>query len=69
MNIAANSPGANQTVTITTDARQRMLQTADALIATLPVLGLDPEDVERARDIAERLREENTSDNGSTANA
>lgn len=58
VNIATNSPGASQTVTITTDARQQMLQTADALVATLPVLGLEPEDVERARDIAERLREE-----------
>ena len=58
VNIAVNSPGANQTVTITTDARQQMLQTADALAATLPVLGLDPEEMERARDIADRLRAE-----------
>jgi len=56
--IASNSPGATQTVTITTDARQQMLQTADALLATLPVLGLDPEDVDRAHDVAERLRAE-----------
>ncbi len=56
--IASNSPGATQTVTITTDARQQLLQTADALVATLPVLGLEPEDIERARDIEERLREE-----------
>lgn len=56
--IASNSPGATQTVTITTDARQQMLQTADALLATLPVLGLDPEDVDRAHEVAERLRAE-----------
>lgn len=56
--IASNSPGATQTVTITTDARQQMLQTADALVATLPVLGLDPEDEASAHDVAERLRTE-----------
>lgn len=56
--IASNSPGATQTVTITTDARQQMLQTADALVATLPVLGLDPEDVDRAHEVADRLRSE-----------
>ena len=56
--IATNSPGAIQTVTITTDARQQMLQAAAALLATLPVLGLDPEDLERANDIAQRLRAE-----------
>lgn len=54
--IASNSPGAAQTVTITTDARQQMHQTADALLAILPVLGLNQEDEARARDVAERLR-------------
>lgn len=56
--IASNSPGATQSVTITTDARQQMLQTADALLATLPVLGLDPEDEVRAHEVADRLRAE-----------
>ena len=56
--IASNSPGATQTVTITTDARQQMLQTADALLATLPVLGLDADDEARAHEVADRLRAE-----------
>jgi hypothetical protein len=58
VNIATSSPGAQQTVTITTDARRLMVQTADALEATLPVLGLDDEEVARAHEIAERLRAE-----------
>lgn len=35
-----------------------MLQTADALEATLPVLGLDDQDVARAHEIVDQLRQE-----------
>lgn len=58
VNIAADSPGANQTITISTDARRLMVQTADALLAMLPVLGLDADDAERARQVAQRLQGE-----------
>ncbi len=58
VNIATGSPGAQQSITITTDARRLMVTTADALEATLPVLGLDDVDVTRAREIVGRLRAE-----------
>lgn len=57
VNIAANSPGATQSVTLTKDQRQQILTVADALQAMAPSLGLTPEHAAQAeRDVVE-LRE------------
>ncbi len=57
LNFAHNSPGAQQSVTMTTDARQQVLKIADALEQALPVLGLSLEDDSRTRQTVQELRE------------
>lgn len=64
VNVAADSAGAQQSVTITSNTRQQLVQIADALDATRPVLGLSTEDDERAQAIVLRLRDEAERDEG-----
>jgi hypothetical protein len=55
----AGSPHSQQasTVTITADSRRQLLQMADALDTTRPVLGLSPDDDAQAQAVIVRLRE------------
>ncbi len=57
LNFAQESPGAQQSVTISTDARRQVLQVADALEQTLPVLQLAPDDEREAVATVRELRD------------
>lgn len=57
VNVANNSPGAQQTATVTIDARRQALQVADALEQTLPILGLGDDDHEAAQATIREIRE------------
>jgi hypothetical protein len=57
VNIAALSPGATQSATITEDQRSLILNVADALEQALTVLGLDSVRVTDARSIVHDLRQ------------
>ncbi len=58
VNVAANSPGADQSITLTTDVRRQLLLVADAFEQTLPCLGLSAADEDEARAEVEELRQE-----------
>lgn len=57
-NIANASPHAQQSMSITTDARQQMVQVADALDGLLDRLGLDAENFRVAQEASRDLRDE-----------
>jgi hypothetical protein len=55
--VANRSPGAQQSVHVTTDAREQVLNVASALDQMTPSLGLAPADVARAAGLVGQLRE------------
>ena len=55
--VANRSPGAQQAVHVTTDAREQVLNLASALEQMAPALGLESADVARAAGLAAQLRE------------
>lgn len=55
--VANRSPGAQQSVHVTTDAREQILNVASALEQMTPALGLGPADVARAAGLVGQLRE------------
>lgn len=57
-NIANNSPGAQQSISISTDTRQQIVGVAQALDDALGILRLDPTQTQVARDVSGRLRAE-----------
>jgi hypothetical protein len=57
VNIAANSAGASQSVTLTQDNRSEVAGVADALEASLGLLGLDAARAVEAEDVAQELRQ------------
>lgn len=55
--VATNSPGASQSVTVTTNAADQVLNLAAALEAMLPVLGLEPAQEASARGLVVQLQQ------------
>ncbi len=58
VNVATNSPGAQQSNNLTTDTRRQVLLVADAFEQTIPCLGLSAEHEDQARAEVEQLRQE-----------
>lgn len=57
VNVAAHSPGATQSSTLTTDQRQQIAAVADAVEQLRPLLGLDPVGPAAAEEVVAELRE------------
>jgi hypothetical protein len=57
VNLAANSPGATQSMTVTADNRKQIVVVADALEQSLPLLGLNEAATSEAKVVVRDLRQ------------
>lgn len=62
VNVASHSPGAQQTLTLTTDARRQVLRVADAFEQVMPILGLNEVHEEEAHAVIRELRQHGAED-------